>query len=289
MKPRFAIIGCGKVGIALAGQLAGAGYLPAGFASKTLTSALKAARTVQADQMVFDKTWIAAKQADIVFITTPDQCIAEVCRTIAQHDGFQKDAMVFHCSGALSSAVLSPARSCGACIGSMHPLQSFATLAPGNPFAKIMVAVEGDEKAVETAAQIASDLGAIPFTIKTAGKMLYHAAAVVASNYLVTVMELAFTLIAASGVERSDAFRILKPLIEGTLKNIETVGIPSALTGPIARGDVEIVEKHLEAMASLSPEVLSLYRRLGQATIEIARAKGTLSNKAGARLKKVLD
>ncbi len=288
MKLKFAIIGCGKVGIALAGQLARAGYSPAGFASRSPSSAVNAAKAAGADHAAFEKIWSAAGQADVVFITTPDQCIEEACEAIAQHDGFHKEAMVFHCSGALSSAVLSSAKSCGACTGSMHPLQSFAALEPGNPFEKIMMALEGDEQAVQTAKKIASDLGAIPFTVRTEGKMLYHAAAVVASNYLVTLMELAFNLISASGVERSKAFGILKPLIHGTLKNIETVGIPKALTGPIARGDMEIVKKHLEAMALLPEEVLCLYRVLGQATIEIALAKGTLSQEAAAGLQKLL-
>ncbi len=135
---------------------------------------------------------------------------------------------------------------------------------------------------------IACDLSAQPFIIRTNGKTLYHAAAVVASNYLVTLMDLSFKLIAASGVSESDAYNVLKPLIKGTLSNIANVGIPDALTGPIARGDAEIVEKHMAAILALPPDLLVQYKMLGSATVKIAQAKGTLSNDAANRLWQVL-
>ena len=151
-----------------------------------------------------------------------------------------------------------------------------------------MVAVEGDEDACRAAQSIANDLGAQPFMIRTDGKTLYHAAAVAASNYLVTLMDLSFKLIAASGVSESDAFNVLRPLIKGTLSNIEKVGIPEALTGPIARGDAEIVEKHLEVIRALSPDLLMQYKALGSATIKLALAKGTLTEEGAKKLMQIL-
>jgi len=151
------------------------------------------------------------------------------------------------------------------------------------------MAVEGDSLAVEKASGIATDLGAKPFTIKTEGKILYHAAAVVASNYLVTLMDLAIELMAVSGVSKTDAFKILKPLIKGTLANIESTGIPDALTGPIARGDVGIVEKHVQAIRKLSGEMVEYYNINGMETIRIAKAKGTLSEDAAELLQQILE
>ena len=107
-----------------------------------------------------------------------------------------------------------------------------------------------------------------PKSVKTDGKMLYHASAVVASNYLVTLLGLAFKLIGKAGIADRDAYTVLKPLIMGTLGNVENVGIPAALTGPISRGDVQTVAQHLDEMKSKSPELMFLYRALGLHTID---------------------
>jgi len=298
MKPSYAVIGCGRVGRAMGKHLAEAGYRPMGFASRSMTSAQQAAEIAGASNRCFEKTWEAVKGADIVFITTPDDAIKESCRLIVKNKGFNKNSVVFHCSGALASTELASVKSCnaisGVMTGSMHPLQSFASPKngkSGNPFENIMRAVEGDPGAVKKAREIAKDLGALPFTIRTDGKILYHAAAVVASNYLVTLMDLAIKLMAASGVSESEAFEILKPLIKGTLANIESTGIPDALTGPIARGDVGIVEKHVQAIRSMSDkksgEMADYYTKNGIETIKVARAKGTLSEDAAIQLLRI--
>ena len=103
-----------------------------------------------------------------------------------------------------------------------------------------------------------------------------------------TLLSLAFRLIYAAGISAQSAFNVLKPLIDGTLANIEKVGIPQALTGPIVRGDVGTIEKHVQEISLKVPELLELYKVLGFYTIEIARAKGTLSESAAEQLKKIL-
>lgn len=289
VKPSFAVVGCGRVGLAFGRHLAGAGYRPAGFSSTLSESARAAADLAGSPDKWFTHPWDAARDADILLITTPDGVIAETCRKIAEKGGIRKGAIVLHSSGALPSTILKPAKPCGAWIGSMHPLQSFAAQHPDNPFAGIMVAVEGDADAVETARAMASDLGAIPFAIRTDGKTLYHASAVLASNYLVTLMSFAVDLMAASGARKEDAFRILKPLVAGTLHNIETLGVTDALTGPIARGDVDTVAAHIAAIQGLSADMLELYKQLGKAAIPIALARGTLSEEAAHRLSEILS
>lgn len=278
MKLSFAIVGCGRVGTALAKYLAEAGYTPAGLASKSPASAKRIADLIGASGFS-NVLWEAAKKADIVFITTPDGAIKSVCDIISEKKGFKSGSVVFHCSGALSSTELTSAKTCGAYIGSMHPLQSFAsTEYEFNPFSGIVTSVEGDGEAVEAAKHVAEDLGSHCVTIKTEAKMLYHASAVVASNYLVTLLDLSFSLIELAGVTGEDALKGLKPLIEGTISNIEKMGIRNALTGPIARGDIRTIEKHLSEIGSKTPRLLSLYRTLGLYTVEIAKAKGTLSD-----------
>lgn len=287
MKPSFAIVGCGKVGTALAIFLTRAGYRPAGFASKRLSSAKHVADIVHSDRFT-DVPWDITPHAEVVFITTPDGAITETCNVIARHTGFADKAVVMHCSGALSSSVLSEAKTCGAWIGSMHPLQSFAKADhKTDPFQGIVISLEGDDPAVNLAKTMAVDLGAKVVTLLTEAKTLYHASAVVASNYLVTLIDLAVQLMEDAGINRQEAFNLLKPLIEGTLSNIGNVGVQKALTGPIARGDVKTVEKHIEEIGFRRPELLTLYKILAFYTIEIAAAGGSISDSSIKELKRL--
>lgn len=289
MKPTFAVIGCGRAGLAFSKHLAAAGYIPAGFASRSIASARHAADITGFAGVVSTRPGDVTAGADIVFVTTPDGAIREVAEEMAQEGTFRKEAVVCHCSGALSSAELSPLAHAGLKTASIHPLQSFsAESTGGNPFAGIMAGIEGDREAVVTARQVAADLGAHPFEIETRGKMCYHAAAVVASNYLVTLMKAATDLLAAAGVPPDTRFEILKPLIMGTLSNIENAGSVNALTGPIARGDADVVRAHVEALAGSAPEMLSLYKVLGRYTIEIAAARDGISGKTRRELADIL-
>ncbi len=290
MKPAFAVVGCGRVGTALAKYLAFIGYRPHGFASRSLESAQKAAAAAGFSGKISDRPWEVTAGADLVLITTPDSAIRPAAVQIAEHRGAKAGAVFLHCSGALSSVELSSLKTTGAVIGSLHPLQSFAEDAMAeNPFSGIMMGVEGEPAAVAMAWHIANDLEATPFEISTDGKILYHASAVVASNYLVTLMNLAFELLSASGVRSNSMMEILKPLLRGTLSNIEISGIPRALTGPIARGDVDVVRAHIKEIGKTTPALLHLYKVLGQQTIAIAKAKATLSETAAEELKHLLS
>ena len=270
-KKKFSVIGCGRVGTSLAAFLFKNGYEPAGFFSRTLSSA-QAAQAAAGCGAVFDTAGECARAGEIVFITTPDATIEPVCTELAAQKALGPNMMVFHLSGALSSCVLSAARDAGAVAGSIHPLQSFAPYEPGqtNPFQGINVSVEGDADAVAWGKDIASALGARSFAIPTESKTLYHASAVVASNYLVTLVRFALTLLMETGLREDAAFEILTPLIQGTLTNIGSRGCDQALTGPVARGDHEIVSRHLADIDEKNPEFSSLYRMLGKHTLDIA-------------------
>lgn len=279
MKGSFAVIGCGRAGLSFAKYLYKAGYRPVGFASRSLKSANFAAECIGFKGKTSTNPWDVVGDADIVLITTPDHVIRETAEKIAGHGGMKPDVMVFHCSGALSSDELSALKGVNAKTGSIHPLQSFGSVdAEKNPFKGIMVGIEGDRECVDLAWQMAKDLGATPFGIQTSGKMLYHASAVVASNYLVTLLKFAVDLLGASGVESENRFEILKPLILGTLSNIENAGAEEALTGPIRRGDTAIVRAHLEAIEASSPDMSVLYKMLGQYTVAIAYSGKSISS-----------
>ena len=284
----FAIVGCGKVGKALGKFLAAAGYDAAGTASKSRSSAKEAADLLKTGRYS-DIPWEITPTADVVLITTPDGVIADTCHLIAENKGFKAGCVVLHCSGALPSTILSSAARCGAFTGSMHPLQSFAAdNFTRNPFDGIIIAVEGEPRALTIARQMATDLGATCLTIETEAKTLYHAAAVAASNYLVTLLSLAFRLLSEAGISGPAAYNAFQPLIHGTLTNIKTIGIPQALTGPIARGDVETVKKHLVEIQSKTPELMGLFKALSFHTIDIALAKGTLAETDAEALRSLL-
>ncbi|MDY6952473.1 MAG: Rossmann-like and DUF2520 domain-containing protein [Thermodesulfobacteriota bacterium] len=284
MKEAVAIIGCGIVGSAMGKLLARAGYRITGVATRSLETAQRAARAVGAERFS-DSPWDMSQGAQVVFITTPDDAIQSTCEAISSHKGVATGAVVMHCSGALSSHVLSSARGCGAAVATLHPIQSFASvdqaerLVPGS-----FCGVEGDEEALPLVRQIVRDLGGVLMEIAPEGKTLYHAAAVAASNYLVALMHLALELNRAAGVAPELSFKALQPLIKGTLSNIDAKGIPEALTGPIARGDVDTVAAHVKAMEERAPALLPLYRSLGLYTVGLAKEKGTLSKEGGERI-----
>lgn len=282
---KFTILGCGRVGISLAVFLSNQGFIPNAFASKHVDSAKKA-RNFVGDGTVYDGLAQAAKSSSIVFITTPDTVIEAVCDFVSGNEGFSKDSMVYHLSGALSSDILGPAKECGAKVASMHPLQAFAPYEKGqkSPFKGINMSIEGDDEAVELGKKIINALEANPFTIPTHAKTVYHASAVVASNYLVTLEHFALALLKEADLSEESAFEILEPLIMGTLNNIRDRGSVNALTGPVARGDDEIVSRHLADIDKKLPQFSKLYRMLGQYTLDIAGQRGEISVDAKLKL-----
>jgi predicted short-subunit dehydrogenase-like oxidoreductase (DUF2520 family) len=119
-------------------------------------------------------------------------------------------------------------------------------------------------------------------------KALYHASASLASNYVVTLMSMAADLWTGFGQERGLAVRALLPLLQGSVNNIDALGVPLALTGPVARGEVETVERHLEALRRSSPALVPAYREMALQTIPVALARGGLTESAAGELRRVL-
>ena len=270
--------------------LSSGGFEPAAFFSKTRESALFA-RDMACRGQVADDALTAARAADIVFITTPDTLIEPVCTALARDGGFGPESRVFHLSGALSSDILAAAQDQGAAVGSIHPLQAFTPYekGQGNPFKNINMSVEGRGEAVMLGQGIVAALGARSFTVPTDAKTLYHASAVVASNYLVTVEDFALRLLMETGLDENRAYEILEPLIQGTLANIRNKGCTRALTGPVARGDHEIVSRHLTDIDARMPQFSKLYRLLGEHTLDITRRGDGLNKKAEQKLSRLFS
>jgi predicted short-subunit dehydrogenase-like oxidoreductase (DUF2520 family) len=272
------------VGTALAARLAGKGYPVVAVSSRSRASAQRLAQAIKGCQ-VFDSSQAVADSAGLIFITTPDDAIATVAAEVKWHPG----QSVVHCSGADSVAILELAREAGARVGAFHPLQTFAS--PQQALENIAgstFALEAEEPLLGTLKDMATALEGQWVELKASDKVLYHAAAVFACNYMVTLTKLATDLWQTFGVPPPKATKALVPLLRGTLHNIETIGIPQCLTGPIARGDTGTISKHLEALKSSAPNLLPTYRELGRQTIPIALAKGKIDQSQARELQEIL-
>ncbi len=286
-KPALAIVGAGKVGSALAILLQKKGYPVAGVASRSLRSAQALAEALRCP--AYENASELTRRAGLVFITTPDREIARTAERIAQEGGFFSGQVVAHTSGAHAAGELRGVKEAGALGVSIHPLQSFADVEgaiknlPGSYFA-----LEGDERALPLARQVVLDLGGKAFTIGAQDKPLYHAAACIASNYLVSLLHLATGLYQHFGLSREEAFRALFPLVQGTINNVRRVGPVQALTGPISRGDGATIQDHLPALKQVGERELNLYRTLGLYTVGVACEKGSIDRGQAAQLEKIL-
>ncbi|HJX69590.1 MAG TPA: DUF2520 domain-containing protein [Dehalococcoidia bacterium] len=283
--PNIGFIGAGTVGTALAVRLREKGYSIAAVASRSLASAQRLAGMVD-NCGVQDSPQAVADAAEMVFITTPDDAIAGVAAQINWHPG----QSVIHCSGADSLGILEPATKAGAHAGGFHPLQTFASITyaieniPGSTFA-----LEAEEPLLSTLKEMAVALDGQWIELKPGDKVIYHAAAVFACNYLVALVKLATDLWQTFGVSTAEATQALLPLLRGTINNLDNVGLPYCLTGPIARGDIGTIRRHLAALEARAPALLPAYRELGRQTIPIALAKGRIDERGARELQELLS
>lgn len=307
------IVGAGKVGVAVGSLLLKKGHRVVAAVTQSRASLDRAASYLPDARLLLagDDELIksAAEDADIILITTKDENIAQACASLAASGAIAPSHSVFHMSGASSLKTLAPAMAAGACVASIHPIQSFATIelaieklpgsyfgvtadgeslgcAPGTGSAFVAEPLEG---ARGIAYALVSELSGKPIDVADENKVLYHAAACIASNYLVSLLNLAEQVYMAAGFGRDVAVEAMMPLVKGTVTNIESVGTVGALTGPIARGDAEVVRGHIESLEGLGAEVVRLYKALGMRTVDVALQKGTIGETSATELSAALQ
>jgi predicted short-subunit dehydrogenase-like oxidoreductase (DUF2520 family) len=214
--------------------------------------------------------------AAIYLIATPDDDIEQTCNALAATGLLNPASIVFHCSGAKTSAILHAAAHCGATVASVHPIRSFA-----NPeqlithFAGTYCGAEGDPRALAILGKLFAAIGGNMVAINSEHKILYHAAAVLASNYLVTLLDLAQHTYMEAGVAPDAALQLMEPLVRATVDNVFKLGPRAALTGPIARGDMATVRLQQDAMDVWQPKYGDLYRDFAKLTVELAARRKT--------------
>jgi predicted short-subunit dehydrogenase-like oxidoreductase (DUF2520 family) len=286
-KESIAIIGLGKVGTALGFLLRSAGHEIIAV-SDASPEALRKGVEITGGKSFHDSS-LAASMAETIFITVWDDAIESVCNEICESGAVHPKNRVVHVSGAGGLDLLEAAKKSGAFVASIHPLQSFADTEgaieniPGSTFG-----ITSQEEIAGWAAQIVKDLGGTSFFVSERDKPLYHAAACIASNYLITLMNIVEEMYKSIGFSDDKAIKAFWPLVKGTVKNIENKGTAPSLTGPISRGDIGTIKKHLRVFQSTYPALLNLYKEMGIFTVNIGLSNKTLSEEKAEEIKSLL-
>jgi predicted short-subunit dehydrogenase-like oxidoreductase (DUF2520 family) len=289
MKRTISIVGAGRVGRTLGRRLHDLGWHIGAVVTRSSAKSREAVRvigagtpmglggsgglhfrerrtgSIRALALDLDKVFAA----DVILFTTADDVLPSLAGAFARLAGERsRGRIVLHTSATLDRVALAPFARQGAAVGSMHPMQAFG----GSVMPKlknVIFAVEGDPQAVRMAESIAKSLGGIPVPVATRDKTLYHAAAVMAAGSLYATIEAGLHLLKRAGFTRQRAGQTLFPLIRQIFDNIERIGPRAAWTGPLSRGDYEIVARHARALRTGVPEIRKAYAALAMLAASI--------------------
>ncbi|MFZ4877098.1 Rossmann-like and DUF2520 domain-containing protein [Janthinobacterium sp. Mn2066] len=272
MKITLNLIGAGHVGKVLGRLLATADSIVVqDVLTRSMASAQAAVDFIGAGTPV--DSYAALRRADVTMLAVSDDQIGPACTALAA-EGRLAGSIVFHCSGALASTALLAATQAGALVASVHPIRSFADPAQvAASFGGTFCGIEGDAQALAVLSPALQAIGARPVPIDPAAKTLYHAAAVFASNYLVTVLDAALRAYQAAGIPEPVARELAQPLVTEAVANVFRLGAAPALSGPIARGDMATVARQQQAVQSWDGATGDLYAALVAPTQDLARRK----------------
>jgi len=271
--PTLTIIGGGKLGRTLGRLFHQSGMVVIGdVLNRSMASSTQAVDFIGAGRAL--ECYADLQKADIVLIAVPDDQIAACAQALTDSLALSPNSVIFHCSGALPASVLQPCQVGGAAIASIHPVRSFAqSERVAETFAGTYCGVEGEPRALEILSPLFQAIGAHFVPIKAEAKTLYHAAAVFASNYLVTLLDTAVQTYAQAGIPEDQALKMMTHLVRETSENVLSTGAEQALTGPIARGDLATVRKQYRALQAWDQRYATVYRQLGGLTARLAKRK----------------
>jgi predicted short-subunit dehydrogenase-like oxidoreductase (DUF2520 family) len=280
------VVGAGRLGTALARALDACGYDVRALIARTSASARRSASRAGVKSVALGVGRVGElARADVLFISTPDDAVAETAERIAALPRVLA-RVVLHTSGALSSDALAPLRARGYKVGSMHPLVAVSdTEAGAESLRRAFYCVEGDAAAVRAARRVVRDLGGRSFSVRARDKALYHASALMTAGHTVALFDIAAALLARCGLSQSEARRVLFPLLVSAVENLSRQTPERALTGTFARADAETVRKHLAALRETGDtEALLTYALLGGRSLRLAARQGDAD---AARLKEI--
>ncbi|MFH5831813.1 Rossmann-like and DUF2520 domain-containing protein [Halalkalibaculum sp. DA384] len=286
MGKTVSIIGIGALGKTLARALELQGYKIYSLFNRTVSKAEDLGSELNAG-IVGSIPESAGDLGELTFITVADDAIGAVTGQLAGQLWDLSSCTIAHCSGNESSEILEPLSGAGAEIAAFHPLQTFnPTSAPGI-FRDIYISLEGQAGAVDQLELVVSRLGAHPLHVTPEAKSYLHAAAVMASNYLITLVHLSGEIAGLGGVDPWEARKALHALVRTTAENASAEKLSSVLSGPIARGDLKTVKKHVQLLEQ-NEHLASLYKRLGLETVALARQKEGITDEEVVQITKLL-
>ena len=266
---KIAFIGAGNVSTALGLYFKTKGFEIQGYYSQNHQSAEKAAQLTHAHPYISPEELINDSQ--MIWITTPDDQIEKVARQLSELPVPQKnEKLILHASGVHSLEILNPLKDKGYQTACAHPL--FAFTEPILAQQKLNNVWFGIEKTDEENRQLTdffNTCGNKTLSIDSDKKTLYHAAACVLSNYLVTLLNASYRMFEKSGVAKDDIQKATQPLLESVIDNLKDKNCADALTGPIKRGDEKTVSMHVESLSAFMPEMLELYTLMGKETLKM--------------------
>ena len=268
--PTTFIVGAGPVATALAGALRFGGVPVLGLWARRAAPARAAGSTAGVAAFSSAPPDILL-ETEVVILAVRDQVITQVAQMLLGTGLINKRHVLLHCAGAASaSELLGPVASQVAGIGTLHPLSAIADGKISMRALKGTVfGVEGDDVGRATAGKLVGAISGVVLPLDGAQMASYHAAAALASNYIVAAVDAAAAVLAGAGVAQDRAAQALVPLAEGALRNIAAHGTTGGLTGPVRRGDLATVARHLEAIRD-RPELAEIYRVLARRAVEIA-------------------
>ena len=266
---QIGIIGAGKVGCSLGRYFVEQGLGVSGYSSKTKESVETAATFT--NTRAYDSLYQLVSENNLIFITTPDDCISEVWAQIVQYDYNEKNKIICHFSGSLSSDVFLNREKRGFYACSFHPMYAFSDkFTSYKQLNQVMFTAEGDKEALAELCPLLERLGNPVFVIKGKKKERYHAAASLISNMMIGLYQMGIDMLVDCGFSETEARSLVKPLVEGNIQHLLGTSPEQALTGPIERGDVETIKKHL---AQLTDREHQVYIGLGRTLTEVAERK----------------
>ncbi|HVR01223.1 MAG TPA: Rossmann-like and DUF2520 domain-containing protein [Polyangia bacterium] len=283
--PSVFIMGAGVVGTALAARLVRAGIPVIGLHGRQV-ELTDAARAISGVVGSTGEIPDIMSESDVIIVSVRDERIREVAERLVNEKRLRPTQVVLHTSGANAAAsVLAIARPHVRAVGTLHPLVSFADPRVAiEHMREVAFGIEGDEAAKAFAKRLVRAMGARAVFLEAENLPLYHAGAVLASNYVVALADMAQRLLVTAGVPQDQALPMLIPLLSSVVQNLAQVGLPAALTGPVERGDVSSVEQHLRVLEARAPDLLELYRLVGRDVLRLAREKSHLEPEIVKRL-----
>lgn len=261
-KPRIVIVGPGRLGSALALELNRAGYRIVEIVARRREGKSRLlARKLRARGSVPEN---AVLDADLIWFCVPDREIAAAARALASKVSW-RGKTVFHSSGALESNELDVLRRRGASVAAVHPMMTFVHGA-APPLKGVPFSVEGDAAAVRVAQAVVHDLGGETFKIHAKNKAAYHAWGAFVSPLLVALLVSAEQVARVAGLKSAQARTRMLPILRQTIENYGRLGPAGAMSGPLVRGDAEIVRKHLKVLKKI-PEARDAYLALARTAV----------------------